>query len=51
MQTVIVATFLALLAVFGLGLGVLLGRRPLEGSCGGIACGGACSACPNRKER
>ncbi len=45
--------FLAVLAVFllaalGLGLGLLMGGKPVQGSCGGLSCG-ACETCPNRK--
>lgn len=39
-----------LLAIAGLSLGVMLGRPPIKGSCGGLACvpGVSCSACPKR---
>lgn len=39
-----------LLAVGGLALGLALGRGPLLGSCGGMACRKdiACDGCPNR---
>lgn len=50
MQTIVAATLLAILAVGALALGVLFGRPALKGSCGGIACSGACHACPNREE-
>ncbi|WP_169829065.1 hypothetical protein [Nioella sediminis] len=45
--------FLAVLAVFllaalGLGLGLLFGGKPVQGSCSGLSCG-ACETCPNRK--
>lgn len=36
------------LAVLGLGIGVLSGRAPLRGSCGGL---GACSGCKRRCRR
>lgn len=44
----VVAIFL--LAAGGLGLGLIAGRGPLKGSCGGMAClkGIACDGCPNR---
>lgn len=48
MQTILAATILLGLAMLGLALGVLFGRPALKGSCGGIACAGACQACPNR---
>jgi hypothetical protein len=35
MTTIILALFVFLLAVAGLGLGAIFGRRPIGGSCGG----------------
>jgi len=49
MQTILAATLLAILAVAALGLGLLFGRPSLKGSCGGLACNGACAACPDRE--
>lgn len=49
------AVFLSALVVFGLAvsamaLGVMAGRAPIKGSCGGLSCIGklACEACPHR---
>lgn len=37
-DTIVLAVLIFALAAVGLGLGVLFGRRPIAGSCGGIAC-------------
>jgi hypothetical protein len=50
MATLLLSFAILLLAIAGLALGVMLGRRPLQGSCGGLACAGlSCDTCPNRK--
>jgi hypothetical protein len=63
MIEILFALILFPLAVAGLALGTLLGRRGITGSCGGLAhipgvesdCAGACRAaggrCPNRERR
>lgn len=50
MQTIFAATILVILATGALALGVLFGRPALKGSCGGLACSGACHACPKQEE-
>ena len=39
------------LAILGLGIGALLGRGPLKGSCGGNAVVSACPMCRKDGER
>jgi len=50
MATFLLAFGVVVLACVGLSLGVILGRGPIKGSCGGFACvpGADCAACPNR---
>ncbi|HNP64774.1 MAG TPA: hypothetical protein PKH39_12630 [Woeseiaceae bacterium] len=50
--TTILLSFVVILAVVGaMGIGVLAGRQPIKGSCGGLG-GGPCELCsgkcPNR---
>ena len=44
------ALVIVLLAVLGLGAGLMLTGRPLKGSCGGLACvgGASCDGCPRK---
>ena len=50
MGTFILSLAIILLAISGLAVGILFGRPPIKGSCGGLACitGADCSACPKR---
>jgi len=47
MTTFLLALALVGVSVAGLAVGVIGGRRPISGSCGGLACvpGSACGAC------
>lgn len=47
MSTFLLAFAIILLAICGLAVGVLFGRPPLKGSCGGLNCikGADCGAC------
>lgn len=50
MATLLLTLVILLLAICGLAIGVLAGRAPLKGSCGGLACAGLdCATCPNRR--
>ena len=53
METFVLAFLLICAAFAGLGVGVLTGRPPLTGSCGGLGCKGlgACQACPNKSRK
>lgn len=52
MSTFLLAFAIILLAIGGLALGVLFGRPPLKGSCGGVSClkGTDCGACRAARE-
>lgn len=49
MQTMILAVSLLVLAMLGLGVGLLFGRPPLHRSCSGEACDDACAGCERIK--
>ncbi len=53
MQTFLLTLLLILLSVGGLALGSILGRAPIKGSCGGLACTDRahCAACGRKKGR
>ena len=50
METVIATFVIVLLAICGLAIGVIAGRPPIKGSCGGLACvkGIDCGVCKAR---
>ena len=47
---IVLSLAIVILAAAGLGLGLLLWRGPVKGSCGGMAClkDVACDGCPHR---
>jgi len=57
MSTLLLTFIILLLLVTGMSLGVIFGRKPISGSCGGLQgidpdrdcelCGGNISKCPN----
>jgi len=53
MATFFLTLVIVLASVAGLATGVLLGRAPLRGSCGGVPCvkGGGCAACQTHTDR
>ena len=52
MATFVFTLVIFLASIVGLATGVLLGRAPLRGSCGGIAClkGGGCATCETHRD-
>lgn len=51
MSTLIASFIVIALAVAAMALGVLFGRAPIRGSCGGIGGNGSCAACSGRCAR
>ncbi len=51
MQTFFFTLCLTFLSVGGLALGLLFGRAPIKGSCGGLSCieGTQCGVCRRKK--
>ena len=49
MVTTLFGMGVIVLAMIGLGLGVLAGRGALHGSCGGLSCAG-CTGCRKRRD-
>ncbi len=47
MATIVLSVFVVALAMAGLAVGVMAGRAPIKGSCGGLACidGASCAGC------
>lgn len=50
MTTFLFSFGIIVLSGVGLAVGVLVGRDPIKGSCGGISCGvpGGCVGCPKK---
>jgi len=53
MQTLLFSIVIFGLAGVGLSLGVIFGRPPIKGSCGGLSCGkgAGCAGCPNHRNQ
>lgn len=53
MATFILSLGIIATAFVALSLGVIFGRAPIKGSCGGLACvpGADCAACPRKAEQ
>ena len=51
METVILTFAIVILAIAGLAIGVMAGRAPIKGSCGGLTClkGISCGACKAKR--
>lgn len=51
MATFLLAFLIISASLLALGVGVIAGRKPIQGSCGGIACisGADCGACHDRR--
>lgn len=51
MVTIILTFVIVLLAIAGLAVGVIAGRSPIKGSCGGLACHKhiSCGVCKARQ--
>ncbi len=45
MTTILLTIVIALLVFAAMSLGIMFGRQPIKGSCGGIASGQACDLC------
>ncbi len=50
MSTLVASFVVLMLAVAAMAVGVIFGRAPIRGSCGGVA-GQSCAACTGRCER
>lgn len=50
MATLILATLLFLIATAGMAVGLFFGRRPPQGSCGGLGCDACGRRCTRRKD-
>ncbi|MEX0957179.1 MAG: hypothetical protein WDZ83_18445 [Rhizobiaceae bacterium] len=51
METILLSLAVLALSILGLSLGVIMGREPIRGSCGGVACikGAQCASCGQRE--